>query len=64
MLREVKNVARLSFTRQLQDFYQYAQLTGRTFNLVVRGNTVLSGPLQQLKASGQISVTPSLPPVP
>ena len=61
-LTEVKNVATLSFTNQLDDFMQYAQSQGMTFNLVVRSNTTLSGPLQALVDSGQITLMRSLPP--
>ena len=60
-LTEVKNVASLSYTSQLQDFYQYASATGRSFDLIVRTNTQLSGPLEAMEASGQINVVRSLP---
>jgi len=46
-LSEVKNVSRLSLTNQLRDFSAYANGTGRSFDLYVRSNTQLSGPLQQ-----------------
>lgn len=46
-LSEVKNVANLSLTNQIRDFAAFAQSTGRNFELFVRSNTQLSGPLQQ-----------------
>ena len=46
-LSEVKNVANLSLTNQLRDFAAFAQATGRSFELFVRSNTQLSGPLQE-----------------
>jgi Restriction endonuclease fold toxin 7 len=61
-LTEVKNVATLSYTHQIDDFLQYAQSQGMTFNLVVRSNTTLSGPLQSLVASGEINLIRMLPP--
>ncbi|HTT90584.1 MAG TPA: RHS repeat-associated core domain-containing protein, partial [Acidimicrobiales bacterium] len=60
-LTEVKNVAKLSYTNQLRDFYNYASSTGRTFELVTRTNTVLSGPLEQMVNAGQIDLVPILP---
>lgn len=48
-LSEVKNVASLSYTRQLQDFVDYARANGLRVDLYVRGGaspTRLSGPLQ------------------
>lgn len=42
-LSEVKNTGSLSYTRQLQDFEQYAQQTGRSFDLYVRPGARLSG---------------------
>ncbi len=47
VLSEIKNVESLSFSRQLRDFADYAQQTGRRFDLYVRPNTKLSGPLQE-----------------
>lgn len=55
-LSEVKNTASLSYTRQLRDFAQYAQQTGRSFDLYVRPTTRLSGPLQRQVASGSINL--------
>jgi RHS repeat-associated protein len=53
---EVKNVAKLSFTQQLQDYLAFAQGTGRTFDLYTRPTTGLTGPLQQAISSGQINL--------
>lgn len=62
VLGEVKNVGSLSYTRQLQDFFAYAQAKGLQFNLYVRGSTTFSGPLQKLSDSGAINRIPSLGP--
>jgi Restriction endonuclease fold toxin 7 len=55
-LSEVKNVNRQSFTRQLRDYSDYAQDTGRRFDLYVRPDTKLSGPLQDAISSGRINL--------
>lgn len=55
-LTEVKNVASLSYTRQIRDFEAYAQQSGRTFDLFVRPGARLSGPLREADASGRINV--------
>jgi len=60
-LTEVKNVARLSYTNQLRDFYWYANSTGRSFNLIVRANTTLSARLQAMVDAGVINLKPTLP---
>ncbi len=60
-LTEVKNVARLGYTNQLQDFEAYASGSGRAFDLVVRQNTVLTQELQGLENSGVINVIRRLP---
>ncbi len=51
-LSDVKNVGSLSYSRQLRDFGQYAQQTGRSFDLYVRPTTRLSGPLQEAAGPG------------
>jgi hypothetical protein len=61
VLGEVKNVSSLSYTNQLRDFQAYAQSTGRTFNLYVRGSTTFSGPLQDAVNAGQVNVIRNLP---
>lgn len=53
---EVKNVARQSYTQQLRDSLSYAQSTGRTFDLYVRQDTYLTGPLQSAIARGDINL--------
>ncbi|WP_370943269.1 RHS repeat-associated core domain-containing protein [Amycolatopsis sp. cg5] len=60
-LTEVKNVAKLSYTAQLQDFVAFAQATGRQFDLIVRQGTQLSGPLQNMVNNGFINLIRSLP---
>lgn len=53
-LTEVKNVARLNYTRQLRDLADYAQKTGRRFDLYVRPDTILSRPLRKAVEQGLI----------
>lgn len=63
-LEEVKNVSRLSYSRQLQDFAAYSKQNGLAFNLYVRGGsspTTLSGPLQAAVDKGDINLIRSLP---
>jgi len=60
-LTEVKNVASLSYTNQLRDFYWYASFTGRSFKLIVRANTILSPRLQMMVDSGVINLDPDAP---
>jgi hypothetical protein len=54
-LTEVKNVNKLSYTRQLRDFTTHSQANGLSFELYVRPSTQLSGPLQEAIANGQIT---------
>jgi RHS repeat-associated protein len=44
-LTEVKNVARLSLTNQIRDFAAFAEKEGHIFELVIRKDTKLTGPL-------------------
>lgn len=53
---EVKNVARQSYTQQLKDSLSYAQSTGRRFDLYVRQDTYLTGPLRNAIADGSINI--------
>ena len=53
-LCEVKNVRRLSYIQQLRDFAAFARQNGLEFELWVRSNTQLSGPLQAAIARGEI----------
>jgi hypothetical protein len=52
---EVKNVANQSFTQQLRDYLDFAQQTGRSFDLYMRPTTNISGPLQDVMDSGLIN---------
>jgi hypothetical protein len=56
ILSEVKNVRSLSFSRQLRDFSDFAQQTGRRFDLFVRPNTELSTPLRRAVQDGTINL--------
>jgi hypothetical protein len=60
-LAEVKNVASMSYSNQLRDFYWYANSTGRSFNLVVRVNTSLSPRVQVMVDAVVINLDPILP---
>lgn len=51
-LSEVKNVANLSFNKQLRDYSDYAQAEGLRFDLYACPNTQLSGPLKDAIDSG------------
>jgi hypothetical protein len=53
---EVKNVAKQSYTLQLKDSLAYAQATGRRFDLYVRPETKLTGPLRDAVARGDINL--------
>ena len=52
---EVKNVANQSFTQQLRDYLDFAQQTGRSFDLYMTPTTNISGPLQDVMDSGLIN---------
>ena len=56
VIGDVKNVARLSFTAQLQDYLYYALSRGYDFQLGVRANTELSPVLQALDDLNFISI--------
>ena len=60
-LAEVKNVASMSYSNQLRDFYWYANSTGRSINLVVRVNTSLSPRVQVMVDASVINLDPILP---
>lgn len=55
-LSEVKNVAKLDLTDQIQDFAAYAKSEALTFELVIRETTELSRPLQQFIKDNNIVV--------
>lgn len=57
-LSEVKNVGRLSFTRQLRDYAEYAQSQGLRFDLYTRPGAKLSGPLEDAIDNGFINHLP------
>ncbi|MBC7252107.1 MAG: hypothetical protein H5T62_17745, partial [Anaerolineae bacterium] len=54
IVREVKNVTRLSYTSQLRDYALWAQREGYTFELITRQGTQLSGPLRAAIERGEI----------
>jgi len=54
IIGDVKNVAQLSYSKQLRDFSAFAQQNGLRFELTVRRNTRLSAPLQQAVSRGEI----------
>ena len=56
VLSEVKNVKSLSFSQQLRDYANFAQQSGRRFDLFVRPTSQLSGPLQEAIQAGLINV--------
>ena len=53
-LEEVKNVGSQSFTRQLRDYLNYSQQTGRQMILHTRPTTTMTGPLKKAIETGQI----------
>jgi hypothetical protein len=55
-LTEVKNVGRLRFTCQLQDFHDYGEASDGAFDLVIRVNTRLTGRLAEMERNGEINV--------
>jgi hypothetical protein len=60
-LIEVKNVKKLSYTKQLRDFTTFARDEQLDFILVTRPGTKLSGPLKTAIANGDIIHRPMLP---
>jgi Restriction endonuclease fold toxin 7 len=63
VLSEVKNVAKLSYTRQLRDYAQYAKDTGRIFDLYVRadGGTKLNSVMRAAVDRGEIYLKEMIP---
>jgi len=55
-LEEVKNVLKLSLTRQLTDFILFAQANGLKIVISVRKATKISGPLQDLVNQGIVHI--------
>ena len=56
IIGEVKNVSKLSYTKQIKDFYLYAQKNGYTFILKVRRSTKFSSALKKLIDAGKIVI--------
>lgn len=56
VIGEVKNVTRLGYTKQLQDYVAHATKYGLRFNLYVRESTTLSKPLHNLIDDGTINL--------
>jgi hypothetical protein len=56
VLSEVKNVKSLTYTQQLRDFASFSRKTTRQFDLFVRPNTRLSGPLTDAVRGGDINL--------
>src|SRR5205823_15107379 len=54
VIGEVKNVARLAFTSQIQDFVAFAAQYGYSFELTIRRSTALAPEIQRLIADGAI----------
>jgi hypothetical protein len=53
---EVKNVASQAYTQQLKDSLAYAQGNGLRFDLYVRSDTYLIGPLRDAISDGYINL--------
>jgi hypothetical protein len=60
-LKEVKNVERQSWTKQLKDYSDLARDRKVPFVLIVRENTILSGPLRAARDRGEVIIRPELP---
>ena len=54
IIGDVKNVKKLSYTRQLNDFMLYAEKYGYNYVLIVRKSTQLSSTLKKLIDAGKI----------
>ncbi len=57
VLGEVKNVKRLSFTKQIEDFMLYSEKNGLTFIIKVRKTTQFSPKLKTLIDAGRIAIS-------
>lgn len=53
---EVKNVKYQAYTEQIRDYLDYARSTSGRFDLYVRSDTVLSGPLKAKVLSGRVNL--------
>ena len=56
VIGDVKNVKKLSYTRQLKDFMLYAEKYGYEYVIKIRKTTQLSGTLKKLVDAGKISL--------
>ena len=56
VLSEVKNVKKLSYTRQLRDFHDYARAHGFEFHLYIRTDTTVTAPLDVAIKAGAIKL--------
>lgn len=63
VLSEVKNVAKLAYTRQISDYARYAAETGRRFDLYVRANggTQLTSTIRSAIDRGEIVLKEIIP---
>jgi hypothetical protein len=61
LISEVKNVNYQGLTNQINDFLSYTQTQGIRFELIVRQNTEISKPLQELIDAGKILLNRNLP---
>jgi len=59
-VEEIKNAKRLSYTRQLRDYQQWASMNNRKLVVHVRRNTELSGPLKEAWSRGELQIRRSL----
>jgi hypothetical protein len=55
-LSEVKNVSRLGRSNQLRDFAAHSSQQGFNFDLYIRADTKLTGPLQQFILDNKINI--------
>lgn len=56
VVSEVKNVKKLSLTRQIKDFMDYSRERDFRFDLYIRRDTKVSGPLDDARKAGQLDV--------
>ncbi|WP_241239509.1 RHS repeat-associated core domain-containing protein, partial [Xanthomonas sp. DAR33341] len=56
VISEVKNVKYQGYTSQIRDYAEIAKQTGRDFNLYVRSDTKISGPLREAAKRGDVKI--------
>jgi hypothetical protein len=61
LIKEVKNVGRQGWTRQLRDYADLARSEGKTFELWVRENTILSRNVEAARLRGDVVIRRGLP---